>query len=196
MDLETKVLLRRVGAGDQPAATELYQRYVNRLIGLAKSRLSERMAQRVDPEDVVQSVYRSFFAKASDGQFELKRSGDLWRLLSAITINKVLKKVEHHQALKRDYRREQLPIPSNESSVIDANSFAVEPTDEEAMAVAEVLETLMGTLNPEQREMLERRLQGATYVEVSEHVGCSERMVRRFLEGVKQRLRERLFDLG
>ena len=35
------------------------------------------MRQKVDPEDVVQSAYRSFFAAASDGHYDLQRAGDL-----------------------------------------------------------------------------------------------------------------------
>lgn len=195
MDAETKILLSRFRNGDAEAAGALHRRYVNRLIGLARGRLSERMAQRVDPEDIVQSVYRSFFTRAQDGQYELNRSGDLWRLLSAITINKVLKKVEHHEAQKRDYRREQHTDRTDESLVIDAERFAVDPTDQDAIAIVEELETLMKTLRDDEREMLQQRLQGATYVEISNQVGCSERMVRRFLESTKERLRQRLFDL-
>ena len=46
-------LLARWKRGDETAATELFDRYVNRLISLARSRLSERMQRRVEPEDVV-----------------------------------------------------------------------------------------------------------------------------------------------
>src|SRR5262245_58097585 len=56
-------LVSRWRAGDQQAAAELFRRYASRLIALAQSRLSASMASRVDPEDVVQSVYRSFFTE-------------------------------------------------------------------------------------------------------------------------------------
>src|ERR1700679_4129725 len=59
-------LLARWRAGDQQAATEMFHRYANRLILLARSRLSPRLSHRVDPEDVVQSAYRSFFADTRD----------------------------------------------------------------------------------------------------------------------------------
>jgi hypothetical protein len=58
--------------------------YANRLIALARSRLSSKLAGRIDPEDVVQSVYRSFFAEARAGRYHLDRGGDLWRLLVAM----------------------------------------------------------------------------------------------------------------
>src|SRR5262249_45888213 len=66
-------------AQQQPAASELFQRYAGRLIALARSRLSTKVSKRVDPEDVVQSAYRSFFAGARDGCYDLERGGDVWQ---------------------------------------------------------------------------------------------------------------------
>ena len=64
VDDESIELLDRVRQGDEQAATELFDRYVERLIRLAQSRLSAKLRRRVDAEDVVQSVYRSFFSHA------------------------------------------------------------------------------------------------------------------------------------
>src|SRR5262249_61199873 len=77
-------LVARWREGDQQAAAELFRRYADRLVALAKSRLSQKMARRVDPEDVVQSVYRSFFAETKEGRYEFERGGDLWHLLVTI----------------------------------------------------------------------------------------------------------------
>ena len=74
-------LLSRFRAGDPLAAEELHSRYVQRLMALARTRISRKLGRRVGPDDVVQSVFRSFFTKARDQQFVLEHSGDLWRLL-------------------------------------------------------------------------------------------------------------------
>ena len=66
-------LVARWRAGDQQAATELFSRYANRLIALARKRLSDKLAGHIDPEDVVQSVYRSFFADAREGRYAKSR---------------------------------------------------------------------------------------------------------------------------
>ena len=58
------VLLERFRGGDDLAAAEIFDRYFQRLTALARSRLSPRLAQRTDPEDIVLSVYRSFFVDA------------------------------------------------------------------------------------------------------------------------------------
>lgn len=79
-------LVARWQQGDQTAAAELFQRYASRLIALARSQLSVKLAQRVDPEDVVQSVYRSFFVDARNGRYDFQHGGDLWRLLVTMTL--------------------------------------------------------------------------------------------------------------
>lgn len=63
-DDESAKLLRDWQDGDERAASLLFERYVDRLLVLARNKLSPRMKRRIDPEDVVQSAYRSFFASA------------------------------------------------------------------------------------------------------------------------------------
>jgi ECF sigma factor len=65
------ILLERFRDGDEFAAEALFSRYFDRLTSLARSRLSARLASRTDPEDIVMSVYRSFFMGARAGRFEI-----------------------------------------------------------------------------------------------------------------------------
>src|SRR5262249_61921152 len=104
---ETIHLLDRWRAGDQQAAADLFARYAERLLALARDRLSSQLAPRLDPQDVVQSACGSLFIGVRDGRYVLQQSGDLWRLLAAITLHKVRQKARHHTADKRSVRREQ-----------------------------------------------------------------------------------------
>src|SRR5437879_3375640 len=106
MEAPSAELMARWRQGDQEAAEELFRRYAERLLALARSRLSARLARHVDPEDVVQSAFRSFFTGARADRFALRRSGDLWRLLVAITLHKLQHQVERHTAGKRTAVRE------------------------------------------------------------------------------------------
>src|SRR6266542_4997008 len=63
-------LVRRLRTGDDTLADELFQRYARRLIGLARTHLDSHLRQKVDPEDVVQSVYKSFFRRLEAEQVE------------------------------------------------------------------------------------------------------------------------------
>jgi RNA polymerase sigma-70 factor (ECF subfamily) len=85
MDVPSEELLRKYELGDLAAARQIHDRYAERLIAVARRLLSDKLAARIDPEDVVQSAYRSFFLRARDGQYVVRESGDLWRLLIAIT---------------------------------------------------------------------------------------------------------------
>lgn len=129
-DTQTLDLVRKVRAGDEQAAAELFGRYAHRLIALAQVRLSKKLARRVDPEDIVQSVCRSFLLRARDGQYSLDESGDLWRLLCKITINKVCRQARHHGAAKRDVDAE---ASLSESLMgISPETLSREPSPEDA----------------------------------------------------------------
>ena len=179
-------LLSGARRGDDTAANEIVDRYAQRLISLTRQRLSSKLAQRIDAEDVLQSAYRSFFAHARNDEFVLRRAGDLWRLLAAITLNKLGRQVEHNTAQKRDMGRDiafEIVSPPTE-----------EPSIEDSVATTEILETVMQALEPPQRQVLEMRLQGSTTEEIADAIGRSQRTVRRWLEGLRGELEARLRD--
>jgi RNA polymerase sigma factor (sigma-70 family) len=187
-DHRSEDLLARWRAGDQQAATELFRRYADRLIALARSRLSAKLARRVDPEDVVHSAYRSFFADVREGRYQLERGGDLWQLLVTITLNKVQHQVERHTSQKRAVNREQ-PYSSEDSLVaIQGVIGAREPSPAEALALTDQVEQLMRPLDAAQRRMLELRLQGYNLEEIAAAAQCSEATVRRLLDRIKRQL--------
>lgn len=192
MDEErSAILIARWRDGDQQAAAQLFKRYADRLVSLAQSRLPARLAQRVDAEDVVQSVYRSFFAGARAGRYELERGGDLWRLLVTITVNKVHRQYTHHNRDKRDARREQ-PIIGDDSLLgLTGPLLMREPGPLEVVALCDELEGILRDVKPAYRRMVELRLQGYNVFEIAEETGCGERTVRRVLDKIKTQLEER-----
>ena len=181
-------LFSRLKEGDEGAAEEIFERYLHRLSALAKNRLSQKIQRRVDAEDVVQSAYRTFFRNAREDRYELSRSGDLWRLLAAITVNKTLRQVEFHRAAKRSVNHEAaLPTDDNAAKQV-MQSFAREPTAEEELALADEIEAFMQPLNPLDRQVLNMRLQDFDSEEIATAIGRSTRTVRRILERLKSAL--------
>lgn len=195
MDEASVRLFDRYREGDERAADELFRRYVDRLIGLARNRMSSGLERRVDAEDVVQSVYRSFFAHARDGQYTIERTGDLWRLLATITVNKVRKKARFHGQQKRAIERERSLDGGTGTCAEEVELFAGGPSTPDAVAVVDELEAVMAGLTARQREMLELRLQGQSLQEIAEAVGRSQRTVRRFLDQAQTLLEQRLFEV-
>jgi RNA polymerase sigma-70 factor (ECF subfamily) len=184
-------LLIRWRQGDQQAAAELFGRYARRLTALARSRLSNRLAQRLDAEDVVQSVYRSFFAGARQGRYELQRGGDLWRVLVAITLHKLYHQVQVHSTDKRAIDRQQNFGSEDSLLGLQAEVLARGPSPVEAAALADELEQVFGRLKPVHRRMLELRLQGYTIEEIAATTQRSEQRVYRILQRIKQELRQK-----
>jgi RNA polymerase sigma factor (sigma-70 family) len=192
-DLSSHELLARYRRGDDQAATEIFDRYVRRLLELVRQRLLPRLARRLDADDVVQSAYRSFFIHARDGEFVLKRAGDLWRLLSAIALNKLQHQIERHTAARRDMRQEMPAMPPSDAWA-GSDVVGVEPSPAAVAAVAEELEDVMRRRSPLERQVVEMRLQGRSVEEIAARISRSQRTVRRLLEAVRQDLETHLAE--
>lgn len=192
-DSRTLELVELCRQGDQDAADELFNQYVSRLVALARSHLSPKMNARVDPEDIVQSAYRSFFIRSRKGNFSFDEGGDLWRLLAAMTLNKLHRQVERHTAEKRSVDREK-GNSDPELVGFDPKMLSKDPSPDDVLIAAEKIEDLMKDYQDPQRSMLEQRLQGYTFEEIASKVNRSERTVRRFFDSLKAQLREQIDD--
>lgn len=192
MDASQSVeLVVRLRDSDGEAAQLVFDRYADRLAGLAYRNLSQRMRQRIDPEDVVQSVYRSFFRKAEEGRFTIERAGDLWRLLAAITVAKVKGQVEYHTAQKRDFAKELSPDPTK-TCVILPEAIESEPSSQEVVALGEELELALQELDATGRQIIELAMQNHDVEYITQQVTRSARTVRRTLQQFRENLESRL----
>jgi RNA polymerase sigma factor (sigma-70 family) len=185
------ILLERYREGDDDAAEALFVRYFERLTSLARGRLSQKLASRTDPEDIVLSVYRSFFIDARDGRFALSRGGDLWRLLASMTKHKLLRQVRRHTADRRSIHLES-PIDQLEEGRLAVRRQ--EAAVEDALALADMLECVLSRLDLFGRRVLELRMQGAPLLEIAADTGRSERSVRRKLAQIRQLLAKQFDD--
>jgi len=174
---------------DEAAAEELFHRYSGRLTALARSRLSRALAARVDPEDVVQSAYRSFFVLANDQEILLRESGDLWRLLVRITLRKVYRSARRHRADCRNVEREHAWPEESEIAAVSR-----EPTPAHAAVLVDELRCVLAPLGVLQRRIVEMRLQGHEIEDIAADVQRSTRTVRRTLAAFGAELARRLSD--
>jgi RNA polymerase sigma factor (sigma-70 family) len=184
-------LVLRWQQGDQQAAAELFHRYRNRLVALARMHLSTPLARRVDAEDIVQSVYRIFFTGTRDGRYDFRQGGELWQLLVTMTLNKLRDQTRQNARQKRALQRERELDDANGADDLKDSVFARSPSPLEVTALADEVEQLMRTLNPIERQVLEMRLQGHSLAEITVQVGRSIRTVCRALERIKEHLEAR-----
>src|SRR3954466_2773185 len=99
-------LMARLRSGEDAAAREVFERFAGRLVALSRGRLSRLLARKVDPEDVVQSAFKSFFVRHRAGKLDVGDGDGLWNLLTLITLRKVADRAEYFQAERRDAARE------------------------------------------------------------------------------------------
>jgi RNA polymerase sigma-70 factor (ECF subfamily) len=185
-------VMARLRAGDEAAAREVFQRFVGKLVPFARRQFDAVLRRKVDPEDVVQSAYKSFFHRYGAGQLEVRDWGKLWGLLTMITLRKCLDRVEYHRAERRDVRREATARPGGPATEPWWEAMAREPTPEQAAVLAETVGQLVSGLEEGERPVLELSLQGYTTQEISEQLGRPERSVRRLREQVRKQLERRL----
>jgi len=171
--------------GDEYAASEVFHCFARRLIALARSQLDSWIRTRVEPEDVVQSVFRSFFTRFEAGQFQLDNWDNLWTVLTRITIRKCANRTEFWLAAKRALQRE-VNLPRHGDPLEEA--LARDPTPSEAAILSETVELLMKKVPHQDRSILTLHLQGCDIAAISAQVGRTERTVRRTLERVRQML--------
>jgi RNA polymerase sigma-70 factor, ECF subfamily len=183
MSPEEQALIHLWRQGDQEAARQIVERYIDRLLLLARSRISQRLASRFDAEDIVQSVFRTFFMHVKEGQFVFAHQDDLCKLLVRITLHKTLRQVAFHKAAKRDpsqetdqgeHHREQL------MALLDG-----EPSPEATAAFLDQLEHFFSQLLPQERQILEMRLQGFSNEEIAKKLDVYDRKIRRVIEHIR-----------
>jgi RNA polymerase sigma factor (sigma-70 family) len=183
-------------AGDEVAIRQFCQQYGAALERLAERNMAKRVLRRVGPDDVAQSACRTFLRRARIGEFELSDTKSLWGILCAITLNKVREQMRFHLRGKRGLDREV--HPSADDSVGGQSAFfnrpAAEASPADAAEFADQFTQLIESLDEEERQIVDLKLQQCTNLEIAERMGLSERTVRRILKRVQATL-ARHFDV-
>jgi len=138
---------------------------------------------RLDGEDVVQSVFRTFFRRSGRGEFRIDSSAQLWRLLVQITLRKARAKGRQHTAARRNVAAE---APEGDAALVEA--LGREPSPDEAAAFVDQIEMLVRDLPPMHGQILEMRLHGDSVIDIAEQLRVSRQTVYRVLRLFQERL--------
>lgn len=187
--------------GDDEAAHHLWERYLPRLLLLARRHLDRRIRILQDEEDVAQSMGRSFFRRLHRGDFDLADRDALWGLLVTMALNKARNAADRHFAARRDVRRNRpLLSPADSRPGAPHEMFppeAADPTPAEAAALNEALEQRLRDLPEEDlRRVAVMKLEGYDNREVAAALGCSLRGVERKLAIIRRRWESAVADLA
>ena len=179
-------------AGDPAAAQQLWERYFQRLVGLARKKLADAPRRAADEEDVALSAFASFCRGASRGQFpQLADRDNLWRLLVTVTARKAMH-------LQRDERRQKRGggavqdeaawrrTAAGEEQIGLDEVVGKEPTPEFAVQVAEEYRRLLELLGDDElRSIALWKLEGCGNEEIASKLGCVRLTVQRRLRLIR-----------
>ena len=177
-------LIKQFKEGSESAATELFDRYCERLMKLARRRIGQRMTSRVDPEDVIQSAFRTFFVRVKNDEFTFQGENDLFKLLVRLTVHKTLRQVAFHRAAKRNPELEA-GHGSDAQEMLQQLSTG-EATPEVEVTLLDEFERFMKQLPEFDRKVLEMRLQGYSTTEIAAELKSYDRKIRRVIERIEE----------
>ena len=181
-------LMEQLHAGDQQAATAIYVRYAEKLLGVARRHTGEDLRTRFDPEDVVQSVFRTFFRRAAEGAYAVPAGDDLWKLFLVIALNKVRRLGEYHRANKRNV---------GQTSLLNDFQLSREQPAEDSLRILQLtIDEILASSPEHVRQMVKLRIDGCEVAEIAERVGRSKRSVERVLQNFREVLAKLLGQEG
>jgi RNA polymerase sigma factor (sigma-70 family) len=174
--------------GDPDIVRAFWEQYGPMLHKLAAKHLADQLRRRVGPEDIVQSACRTFLRRAQGGEFQMDDSESLWRLLCAITLTKIREQARFHGRKKRGLDQEVPMTPAADQSGVGFQPVAAGPSPDEQAEFAEQFQMLLESLEEEERQIIDLKLQECTQDEIAARLGISERTVRRILKRVQSKL--------
>jgi RNA polymerase sigma factor (sigma-70 family) len=167
--------INQVKEGERAAVRQLLERYFQRLVQLARSRLQGRPGLAAYDEDVALSAFKSLCLGAERGRFpQLADRDDLWRLLAVLTVRKAI------DVQRRNRGREATGEPDLQQLLSE------EPPPELAAEMAEDYQRLLNLLDDaELRSVALWKVEGYTNEEIAERLGCVVRTVERKLQRIR-----------
>lgn len=178
--------LAQLQTGNEHAAEQLWQRYFERLVEIARQKLQGRAVRAADEEDVALSAFNSFCLGAQQGRFpQLNDREGLWRLLVVITAYKALHLLRDEGRQKRGGNR-VVSLQHTEEDEAIQEIIGSEPTPEFAAQVAEECQRLLAVLGDATLELIAvRKMEGYSNTDIATILDCSGRTVERKLRLIR-----------
>ena len=134
--------------------------------------MPNRLAPRLSPDDIAQSVFRVFFHGLAEKTYDVPHDRELWGLLCALVMGRVRERVAYHQAAHRDIRR---------TTATPDQTLAAEPDTEGEYGHLQLLEVedLLQSFHADDRQIVLLRMAGYEVPEISGRAGRSRRTVER-----------------
>ncbi|HBE69134.1 MAG TPA: RNA polymerase subunit sigma-70 [Planctomycetaceae bacterium] len=188
--------IQLVKEGDSVAASELWRHYFDRLVRAVRVRLGGQNRAPSDEEDIVLSVFNSFYDAAQQGRFpDLADRDSLWQVLLRMSVRKVIDKRRHDQRIRRGGEHVLHSIEVDEENRAFHEIVGNEPSPEMILMMQEAVEQLFSHLGDGQlRDLAGAKLEGYTNAELASKFECSERTIERRLHLIREKCQQELID--
>jgi RNA polymerase sigma factor (sigma-70 family) len=181
-------------AGDEVAVAELWNRYFDRLVQLARQRLRSTPRRVADEEDVAVSVFRCLCAGAEHGRLaEISDRGDLWRVLVTMTLRKAIDQQRRLSGKKRGagkVRGESVFLrKSGDEGTPGLQQFGDSiPTPQMMVIIEEEGLRLLDALEDTKlRQIAIWKLEGYTNDEIAAKLDLTTRSIERKLQRIREK---------
>ena len=178
--------IQRLKDEDPEAARQIWLRYFERLLPLARARLRTISDRALDEEDVLVSVFDRFFLATKEQRFaRLQDRDDLWQILLMLTERKVSDQYRRAGAQKRSHDRTGAESPGFAESL--QNAADPEPGPAFVAAFNDSIARAMGRLSePVTREVAVLKMEGWQNREIAERLSISLTSVERKLRLIRE----------
>jgi RNA polymerase sigma factor (sigma-70 family) len=176
--------IERLKDNDPRAASALWERFVERMLAVARQRLGNASCRVADEEDVVLAAFERFHHGVRQGRFpRLCDREDLWAILFTLTTRHAARQVRDQQRDKRgggDVRGDSALGAAAGELVDDALTPA------EALLLQESMARLLDALGDDSlRQIALARMEGYSNAEIAAQIGRSEVTVERRLRLIR-----------
>ncbi len=184
--------IARARAGDEAAARELLDRFGEEILYVARGRLRRALRSQVDSTDIVQSIWKSLFAKDAPPLQKFENSRHFVGYLAGMARNKVNE--EHRrraQTRKYDMGREEPLYVRRGDQEFVREVRGPGPTPSQHAQANDRLAQILHGRSALERDVVELRRDGLTYDEIATRLAVHEATVRRIVEAIRLRLEAR-----
>ena len=177
-------LIRR---GDNAAVEQIWTRFFDRLVSVARREMQNANRRVADEEDVASVVLASLCSQAEKGHLpHIHDRDDLWRMLLVRLRNEVVDHVRSDKRAKRGAGKVRGDSVWEQSSGLDGLD-GLEPTPQLLLELNEELQLLLSKLpNAAMRTLANLKMQGFSNLEIAGQLGVSERTIERKLAIIRE----------
>lgn len=183
-----EALLKKLSAGDDAAAEQVFRTYEPYLRVVVRRQLSSDLRAKFDSMDVVQSVW----VHVLNG---FREAG--WRFANATQLRSFLVQLTRHRFIDRLRRTRHSVQRERHLSTEDWGhvTHVRDAQPDDVLQAADLWEQLLQLCPPAHHEVLALKRDGALTSEVAARTGLHEGSVRRILNALSQRLARQQADV-